>query len=145
MGSGPWLVLEPVSTQAVTFALNPGFAVAALLSLITFGVHTFVGGIYAARPLLKARDLTPASRWLNYFTWHMATVILLFMAGGFAWAAVSLAAFEVAIVMIGLAAVFSPLCIAVALKGGIRPWRFPASWLFLLIASAGVWGAVAWR
>jgi hypothetical protein len=40
-----------------------------------------------------------------------------------------------------MAAAFSPLCIWVALKGGIAPWRFPASWLFLLILAAGLWGA----
>jgi hypothetical protein len=120
--------------------VNPGFAAAAVLSLITFGVHTFVGGKFAARPLLEAQDFHKASRWLNYFTWHMATVILLFMAGGFAAAAVYPAALAAAVLLMLMAATFSPLCIWVTLKGGISPWRFPASWLFALIVVAGLWG-----
>lgn len=121
--------------------VNPGFATAAVLSLITFGVHTFVGGKFAARPLLAARDFHKASRWLNYFTWHMATVMLLFMALGFGVAALDPGAFDVAVLLMFMAATFSALCIWVALKGGIAPWRFPASWLFLLILGAGLWGS----
>lgn len=121
--------------------VNLGFATAAVLSLVTFGVHTFIGGRYAARPLLEARTFDRASRWLYYFTWHMATVILLFMAGGFAVAALHPEAFDVAVMLMLMAAVFSPLCMWVALKGGIKPWRFPASWLFLLILAAGLWGS----
>jgi hypothetical protein len=120
---------------------NLGFAAAAVLSLITFGVHTFIGGRFAARPLLEAHDFHKASRWLNYFTWHMVTALLLFMAGGFGWAARVPEAFDVAVLLMMMAASFSPLCIWVALKGGIAPWRFPASWLFLLILAAGLWGA----
>ncbi len=120
---------------------NLGFATAAVLSLITFGVHTFIGGKYVARPLLASTGLPKASLWLNYFTWHMATVILLLMTAGFAWAATSPDHFDVAVLLMGMAAVFSPLCVWVALKGGIAPWRFPASWLFLLILAAGLWGA----
>ena len=120
--------------------MNPGFALAAVLSLITFGVHTFIGGRFAARPLLAATDFDRASRWLNYFTWHMVTVLLLFMAGGFWFAANQPDAVEVAVLLMLMAAAFSPLCVWVAMKGGIAPWRFPASWLFLLIAMAGLCG-----
>ena len=120
---------------------NLGFATAAVMSLVTFGVHTFVGGRVVALPLLAAKDLSRASLWLNYFTWHMVTVILLFMTAGFAWAAAYPDAFDVAVLLMLMAATFSPLCIWVALKGRIAPWRFPASWLFLLILAAGLWGA----
>lgn len=116
--------------------MNTGFVAAAVLSLITFGVHTFVGGKYAARPLLEAQDFHKASRWLNYFTWHMATVLLLVMAAGFGWAAVTPAAWPAAVILTVMAALFSPLCIWVAMKGEIQPWRFPASWLFALIVIA---------
>lgn len=119
---------------------NLGFATAAVLSLITFGVHTFVGGRFVARPLLASSELPKASLWLNYFTWHMATVMLVIMAAGFGWAATSPDHFDVAVLLMAMAAAFSPLCIWVALKGGIAPWRFPASWLFLMILVAGLWG-----
>ena len=120
--------------------MNIGFVAAAVLSLITFGVHTFVGGKYAARPLLEATDFHRASRWLNYFTWHMATVLLLVMAAGFGWAAIAPEAWPAALILTVMAALFSPLCVWVAMKGGIAPHRFPASWLFLLIVGASGWG-----
>ena len=120
--------------------LNLGFAVAALATLATFVVHTFIGGVYAARPLLADGALPRASRWLNYYTWHMATVTLLVMTGGFAWAALRSDAADVATLLMALAAAFSPLCVWVALRGGVAPWRFPASWLFLIILAAGTGG-----
>jgi hypothetical protein len=123
-------------------AMNIGFVAAAVLSLITFGVHTFVGGKYAARPLLAATDFDRASRWLNYFTWHMATVLLLVMAAGFGWAAASYEAWPAAAILTIMAALFSPLCVWVAMKGRIAPWRFPASWLFVLIVLAALWGSL---
>ena len=120
--------------------LNLGFAVAARASLATFVVHTFIGGVYAARPLLADATLPRAARWLNYYTWHMATAMLLIMTGGFAWAAVRPDAADVAGLLMVLAAVFSPLCVWVAMRGTVAPWRFPASWLFLIILAAGLGG-----
>jgi hypothetical protein len=120
--------------------LNFGFAAAAVLSMVTFGVHTFIGGKFVARPLLASIELPRASLWLNYFTWHMATVMLLFMSAGFAFAASRPDATDVAALLTLMAATFSPLCIWVAIKGGISPWRFPASWLFALIALVAFFG-----
>ncbi|MDP3803838.1 hypothetical protein [Brevundimonas sp.] len=121
-------------------AINPGFATAAALALITFAVHTFVGGRFAARPLLSTQNFDKASRWLNYMTWHMVTAQLLLMPAGYAWAAVRPEAVEVAVLLTVLAAILSPLSAWVAMKGGIQPWRFPSSWLFALITAAGLWG-----
>lgn len=120
--------------------MNVCFALAAVLSLITFGVHTFVGGKYAARPLLAAPRFDKASRWLNYMCWHMVTAVLLVFTGGFAWAALRPEAVEVAMLLIGLAVPLSAISVWVALKGGIQPWRFPSSWLFALITVAGLCG-----
>ncbi len=122
--------------------MNIGFAIAALLSLITFATHTFVGGIYAARPLLAAHDFDKASRWLNYMCWHMVTAVLLAFTAGFAWAALRPEAVEVAALLTALALPLSGISVWVALKGGIPPWRFPSSWLFALILAAGLWGLV---
>lgn len=137
-------MIEPGPTVILAQGmLNPGFAAAAVLSLITFGVHTFVGGRFAARPLLAAPDFPPASRWLNYLTWHMVTALLLVMAAGYGWAALRPDAFDIAMLLSILAAILSPLTVWVALKGGIRPWRFPSSWLFALIALVAVLGQVS--
>jgi hypothetical protein len=121
-------------------AVNAGFATAAVLSLITFAVHTFVGGRFAARPLLDAHDFDKAGRWLNYMTWHMVTVLLLVMAVGYGVAAVRPGSADVAVLLTVIAVILSPLSVWVAMKGGIAPWRFPSSWLFALIALSAGWG-----
>jgi hypothetical protein len=122
--------------------LNAGLALAAVLAAITFCVHTFVGGPHATQPLLAARDLTPASRWLNYMCWHMVTVVLAVMAAAFAATAAGWLSQDVAALLAAVAASFSILSIAVTLKAGIRPWRFPSSYLLASVAAAGVLGLV---
>lgn len=124
-------------------AINWGFAAASAIALLTFGVHTFVGGVFVARPLLAARELPRASLWLNYYCWHIVTVLLLAMSGGFAWAAARPEALELAAFLTLLAALLSPLCVWVAIRGRIAPWRFPATSLFALAAAAGLWGCLA--
>jgi len=121
-------------------AVNAGFATAAVLSLVTFAVHTFVGGRFAARPLLAAPDLDKASRWLNYMTWHMVTALLVVMTAGYGVASFLTGTLDVALLLTVIAAILSPLSVWVALKGGIAPWRFPSSWLFALIVLAALWG-----
>lgn len=39
---------------------------AAFMSMVTFAVHTFVGGPRVAAPLLADTNLPKASKWLNY-------------------------------------------------------------------------------
>ena len=120
--------------------LNAGFASASVLALITFAVHTVIGGIYVVRPLLAVERLTRASRWLNYYCWHMTTVTLVTMAGTFAYAAWRPDGLPLGVLFTGLAAAYSLLCIAVALKGGVPPYRLPPASLFVAIAAAGAWG-----
>lgn len=123
--------------------VNLGFMLAALASAATFGVHTFVGGRFAARPLLAAENLPRPTRWLNYMTWHMVTALLVVMSTGFIWAAVAPTAVEAAIVLVTLAGLLSATTVAVTMKAGIQPWRFPSSYLFLIILACGLWGLAA--
>src|SRR5882724_5198143 len=120
--------------------LNAGFAAASLLALVTFAVHTFVGGIHVVRPLLAVEGLTRASRWLNYYCWHMTTLTLVVMAAMFAWSAHEPTARGFGVLFTVMAAAFCVLCIGVAIKGGVRPYRFPPTSLFAAIAAAGLWG-----
>ena len=122
---------------------NLPFAIASILGIVTLGVHVFVGGIYVVRPLLAAPGLSRASRWLNYYCWHMTTLTIAVMAGVFAFAAASGDGRNLALVFTMLAALFSALCVSVAITGGIAPYRFPATSLFAAIALVGGWGLVA--
>jgi hypothetical protein len=121
--------------------LNVGFASASFLALATLVVHTAVGGIYVVRPLLAVDGLTRASRWLSYYCWHMTTVTLVTTTAMFAYAACRPEAHPFGVLFTGLAAVFSALSVAVAVRGGVQPYRFPSTTLFAAIAAAGVWGS----
>ena len=112
---------------------------AAALAVLTFAVHTFVGGVFVARPLLADTGLPKASKWLNYYCWHIATVTILAIAGAFAWSAARGSA-ELAAFATLLTASVAGLSGAVALKAGINPLRFPSTSLFTATAACGALG-----
>ena len=123
--------------------LNLGFALAAILAAAGFAVHCIIGSRAVVRPLLAARDLTPVSRWINFFTFHIATILLAFMAAGFAWAAIRADAADIAIGLTALAVSLAVLCLGVCLRARFRPWRVPPFDLFVLVSLAGLWGVLA--
>ena len=110
---------------------------ASVSSLATFAVHTFIGGVYVARPLLADRALPKAAKWLAYYCWHIVTMLLFAMAVVFCLAAANLITRDVAFGLSLFCTACSVLSIAVALKAGIVPWRFPSTSLFALSAVFG--------
>ncbi len=103
---------------------------AAVMSLITFVVHTFIGGRFVARPLLADETLPKASKWLNYYCWHITTVMILFVAAGFAGLALWESSLREIAFLSSLTLSLSILSAWVAMKGGIHPLRFPSTSLF---------------
>lgn len=119
---------------------------AAGCALITFVVHTFVGGKYVARPLLADTRLPKASKWLNYYGWHVTTATIGFLAVAFASLALSPdwdAKRPLLLLLASFTLSLSLLSVAVARKGGIHPLRFPSTSLFattaFMAAAAAVW------
>lgn len=119
------------------------FWAAAASSLVTFAVHTFVGGAFVAKPLLADQSLPKAAKWLAYYCWHIVTLLLLTMAAAFAAAATGSLAGHGALGLSAFCAACSLLCVAVALKAGIAPWRFPATTLFAIVSAFGFAGELA--
>lgn len=115
---------------------------AATTSLVTFGVHTFVGGVYVARPLLADQGLPKAAKWLAYYCWHIVTMLLLAMAAAFGAMAIGLLTRHAAVGLASFCAACSLLSISVALKARIAPWRFPSTTLFAATAALGFAGAL---
>ena len=114
---------------------------AAGMAGLTALVHTFAGGREVARPLLASDALPPASKWLNYYCWHITTVLIVFMAAGFALAAWQDSYRAMALFLAPLCAALSILSAFVAMKGGIGPLRLPSTSLFAgtaLLAAAGL-------
>jgi hypothetical protein len=107
------------------------------VSFATFAIHTFVGGPRVAAPLLAARGLPPASKWLNYYCWHIATLYTFAMGWGYAYVALNPARPALVVFLTALNAGLALLSAAVARKGGIHPLRFPSTSLFSLLVVLG--------
>jgi len=118
---------------------NPGFAAAALLSLATWGIHTFVGGPFAAKPLL-ASDMKTAPKLTNYYCWHLVTLTLLAMSGGFAHAATTEGAHDLGAFLTILAIAFCLWSVALFVWKRRHPIELPQWILFAAISAAALWG-----
>jgi len=113
---------------------------AVVMSAITFYVHTFIGSPIVARPLLASPDLPAASKWLNFYCWHVTTVFTLLMGTAYAYVALNPDRPELVIFLTINTASFSLLSAFVALKGNINPFRFPSTSLFGSVALLGLAG-----
>ncbi len=109
-----------------------------VLSFVTFLVHTFIGGPKVAGPLLKDTSLPIASKWLNYYCWHVTTIYSLFMGGAYAYVALNPERPELVVFLSILNTALALLSAAVALKGNINPFRFPSTSLFASVAILGL-------
>ena len=113
---------------------------ATIMSIVTFVVHTFIGGPVVAKPLLENTNLPKVSKWLNYYTWHVTTVFTLFMAGAYAYVALNPNRPELVVFLTMVTAALSILSATVALKGNINPIRFPSTSLFASVSILGLIG-----
>ncbi len=111
---------------------------AVIMSLVTFIVHTFVGGPFVAKPLLASKELPIASKWLNYYTWHITTIFTLLMGGGYAYVALNPDKPELVVFLTILTGAFSLLSAGIAIKGRINPFRFPSTSLFAIVCLLGL-------
>jgi hypothetical protein len=117
------------------------FWAAAATAFTTFCVHTFIGGIYVARPLLADEGLPRASKWLAYYCWHLVTLMLAAVTLVYAALAVPVIASDIALSLSLFCLCCSALSIAVAIKGRIPPLRFPSTSLFAALGLIGLAGA----
>jgi len=116
---------------------------AAFMSVLTFAVHTFIGGPRVAAPLLADTNLPKASKWLNYYCWHITTIYTFVMGGAYAYVAVNPERTELVVFLSILNVSFAILSAVVALKGDINPFRFPSTSLFASVSILGLLGLVA--
>ena len=114
---------------------------AAVVSLISWAIHTFVGGAQIVPPL-RASDLKDMPKYVLYFVWHIATIVIAAIAVGFA-----LAALYPDLWVLGVQGTILSALIAL-LIGGVAIWRrmglkdMPQWTIFLLMAllgAAAIW------
>ena len=108
------------------------------MSVVTFVVHTFIGGPKVAVPLLTDTNLPIASKWLNYYCWHITTIYTFAMGGAYAYVAINTEKTELIVFLSILNVSFAILSAVVALKGHINPFRFPSTSLFASVAILGI-------
>jgi len=111
---------------------------AAFMSVVTFAVHTFIGGPRVAVPLLADKSLPKASKWLNYYCWHITTIYTFVMGGAYAYVALNSEKIEMVVLLSILNISFSILSAVVAMKGNINPFRFPSTSLFASVSILGI-------
>jgi hypothetical protein len=119
--------------------LNVAFAAAAGLSLLTWALHTFVGGPATAGPLL-ASSMHPVPKYTNYYCWHLVTITLLVVSAAFGYAAFVPTGSDVAVfatLLVVASAFWSLLLIAWKYR---RPWQLPQWLLFFVIGGAAIAG-----
>lgn len=124
--------------------MNGWLMAASGLSLLTWAVHTFVGGPEIVPPLLKS-DIPWAARMTHYYCWHLATLTLAAMVGGFAYASWAPGGLDVGWFVFGLSVAFAAW--SIALNGWKRPkpwWALPQWILFMAIAAVALPG-LTWR
>jgi len=121
---------------------NPGFTVAAILSLFTWAIHTFLGGRVIARPLLQSA-MKPIPKLTNYYCWHLVTLTLLAMTGGFAYAAVFPSASDLGFFLTLIAAAFCIWSLILVIWKQRRPLELPQWILFLSVTGAATWGVLS--
>ena len=111
---------------------------AAVMSVITFAIHTFIGGPVVAKPLLENTNLPKASKWLNYYTWHVTTIFTFSMGGAYVYVALNPNKPELVVFLTIITGALSVLSGAVAIKGKINPFRFPSTSLFASVFLLGL-------
>tara|TARA_R110002167_G_scaffold359423_1_gene576078 strand:- start:1049 stop:1423 length:375 start_codon:yes stop_codon:yes gene_type:complete len=111
---------------------------AVAMSFVTFLVHTFIGGPRVAGPLLKNTSLPIASKWLNYYCWHITTIYTFLMGGAYAYVALNPNKPELVVFLSILNVSLAILSAMVAIKGNINPFRFPSTSLFATVSLLGI-------
>jgi len=111
---------------------------AVVISFVTFCIHTFVGGPIVTEPLLKNTTLPAASKWLNYYCWHITTIYTFLMGWAYAYVAINPDKPELVVFLSILNVALAILSTAVAIKGNINPFRFPSTSLFTIVATLGI-------
>ena len=110
--------------------------IAAATSALCWGVHTFVGGREIVPPLFGS-DLPAMPKHVLYFVWHIVTILLAFIAAGFALAALYPSAWPLAVQATLLSLAIALLILAVSVRYRM-PFKDMPQWtIFLAMAAFG--------
>jgi hypothetical protein len=116
------------------------FIAAGALSAAITAVHVFAGGADVARPLLATQGMDQTVKYTVYYCWHLVSISLALMTGGFIASGAFGASTDLAILMTALAAGFAIWGIILPPLAGRSYKELPQGWLFLPVALCGLGG-----
>lgn len=105
--------------------------VAGVVSVLTALTHLFVGGHFIVRPLLQATDLRPVPKVTAYYAWHLVTLVLFTMSGGFFFAAAAPGQRALVIVFAIIAGAASVINFSLMIYFKEKPTRL-IQWIFFV-------------
>lgn len=118
---------------------------AAVVSLLGFFSHAFLGGPLFVHPLMADTDLPIAVTWLGLVSWHVVSIVLMSFAIAFGYTAKNPGNAALALFASAMSASVSLLCIAVGIRGNAVLFTLPAPYLFGFIALLGIVGVFGRR
>ncbi len=119
--------------------MNLYLSIAAVLTFITWGVHTFIGTRDVAGPLL-ASDIEPVAKFTNYYCWHITTIVLGAMSGGYLYAAAYPQGWDVGLFVTLLSGGFFLYGLALIVQKGQATADMPQWVAFAVITAVSVVG-----
>lgn len=118
---------------------------AAIMSLLTWIVHVFVGGAEIVRPLLASNQLNQSVRFTLYYCWHLVTIAIMGMVIAYILLAVRRGGVALAWYATITAIAFAGWSVLMIILNNLSP-LIHGQWIaFLLIAAAGIVGSVTMR
>ncbi|MBF2050416.1 MAG: hypothetical protein EDM05_005260 [Leptolyngbya sp. IPPAS B-1204] len=120
--------------------MNRFLLAAAVMSLITFLAHLFLGGHDIVNPLLKVSELQDIPKFTAYYGWHNVTLLLFAMTCAYAYVAFVQPDVPLTVMLTSMAAACALLSIGLIVTRQLQPLDYPQWALFLPIALFGVLG-----
>ncbi|WP_120633836.1 hypothetical protein [Ruegeria sp. EL01] len=114
--------------------LVTGIGAAALAAL-----HTFVGTPEVADPLL-ASALEARAKYLNFFCWHIVTIVLWAVAAGYLWSAIVRHSTELVVFLTIMMACIGIWGVLLPPSVGLSYVTMPQGWLFFPIVALAIFG-----
>ncbi|MEP0643314.1 hypothetical protein [Parasphingorhabdus sp.] len=115
------------------------FWAAALICYLTVLIHIFAGGRVFVRPFM-AVEMEPNLKWMAYYSWHIATIVIAVVALGYTTAAIWSERLAYAIISTGIAFSLIALATGVSVKAKLPLRTFPIIPLFGLVVLLGLAG-----
>ncbi len=114
--------------------LVTGIGAAALAAL-----HTFVGTPDVADPLL-ASTLEDRAKYINFFCWHIVTIVLWAVAAGYLWSAIVKHSTELIVFLTIMMACIGIWGVLLPPGVGMSYMTMPQGWLFFPIVTVALFG-----